>query len=133
MSKIDREAVRVLLEQKVPGVQIAKRLRCSANVISAIKRELGFAIEPRKPAAEWNAPIRARKRAVRKFAKPSAATKYNTEKQHLALQIAEWPDGIHFEDARVPAEPLFRGTPPAFGFSLIGNGTAMSAAKGGFV
>jgi DNA-binding CsgD family transcriptional regulator len=61
--------------------------------------------------------------------------RYSTERDHLARIIGEWPAGIHFEDSRDAArrEPVFRGTPPAFGISLIGNGSAMSADKLGFI
>jgi hypothetical protein len=48
-------------------------------------------------------------------------------------QIAEWPAGIHFEDAAVGREPMFRGTPPAFGFSVTGNSSAMCSDKDGFI
>jgi len=129
---IDREAVRALIEQKLTNVQIAARLGCSPNSITRCKHDLGLMVEPRKPSSEWKARGRPRV-AEPKFAKVSMATKYRTERMHLALQIAPWPAGIRFEDAAVPREPMFRGTPPSFGFSCIGNATAMAAEKRGFV
>jgi hypothetical protein len=125
--RIDRILVAKMLHEGLSNLQIADRLNCAPNTICMLKKALGFAIQPYKPRAHKPRPIK------RTFTNPSGATKYSTERTHLALQIAEWPAGIHFEDAVVPAEAMFRGTPPAFGISLVGNSSAMCAAKLGFI
>ncbi|MEZ5830452.1 MAG: hypothetical protein R3D05_04680 [Dongiaceae bacterium] len=32
------------------------------------------------------------------------------ERKGVSRMIGRWPEGIHFEDAKVPGEPFFRGT-----------------------
>jgi hypothetical protein len=43
------------------------------------------------------------------FAQPVRGRRLPRERRRVSRMIGAWPEGIRFEDAKVPWEPFFRG------------------------